>query len=427
MSLRILISGTTGDSMPPPYAGVQHVSLLYARTWKKMGHRVALTFVYRPENSDDLGANAEYFFEYNSKPNKFKKLFFLLKYFFKNPILYFYLFTKYFKIYPKFRIETFLYSSYGVWVEGVISNFKPDIITCQAALIKTFMVAEIAKMKSIPVVFEPYAEIHDLKMGVNKHLNEKKRERYWKYFLSLSQLVIGMDNCSVGPLMYLPKEKVKVFYDTTDFGLYQVAPKESRDEIMSSFGLPKDMFFLAMMGAFHYRKGHDHLIKAVSILNKKGYKDIGGVIVGGDVGKEKWEDLIKQEGLENNVFLFQNFNEDKKIKLYKSIDGYCNLSNSTRSCGLDLALLEAMSCGLPIIVYDNGALPGAVPTGDNGFVVQTGDISALADAILKLYKKNIIERKVMAEKSKEIASKTDVNLTAKIKEEWFLKLVNDFK
>lgn len=423
--MRILISGSTGDSMPPPYAGVQNVSLLYAKTFKKLGHSVAVSFVYRPENSDDLGAKAEYFFEYSSKPNKLKKLFFLTKYFIKNPKLYLYLFLKYFKIYPRFTIETFLYSAYGVWIDGVISEFKPDIITCQTTLIKTFMIAEIAKQRNIPTVFEPYAEIHDQKMGVNKHLNIKEQEKYWKYFLNLSQVVIGMDNCSVGPQMYLPKEKVKVFYDTCDYAFYQKKLNESRGELRKSFNLPNDKFLLAMTGAFHYRKGHDQLIKAVSILNKKGFKDIGAVIVGGNVGMEKWVDLAKEEDVENNVFFLQNLSEEKKLRLYKSVDGYCNLSNSTRSCGLDLALLEAMSCAVPIIVYDNGALPTAV-SNNNGFMVPTGDIEAVAQAILNLYNKTPEERNVMADGSRVFASKTDLNVTTKIKEEWFLDVINNF-
>lgn len=425
-SLRILISGTTGDSMPPPYAGVQNVSLLYAKTFKKLGHCVGITFVYKPDNADDLGAKADYFFEYGGKPSKFKKALFLFKYLIKNPPLYFYLFSKYFKIYPKLSKETLLYSAYGVWVDGVIEKFNPDIIACQTTLIKTFMVAEIAKKRKIPVVFEPYAEIHDLKMGVNKNLNESQREKYWKYFLNMSELVIGMDNCSVGPLMYLPKERVNAFYDTCDFEFYQKVLKESREELRTSFGLPNDKFLLAMTGAFHYRKGHDQLIKAVSILNKKGFKDIGAVIVGGNVGMEKWVNLAKEEGVEGNIFFLQNLSEEKKLRLYKSVDGYCNLSNSTRSCGLDLALLEAMSCAVPIIVYDNGALPNAVKN-SNGFLVPTGNIDEVASAILKLYNKTESERKEMAEGSRVFASKTDLNVTAKIKEGWFLDIVKNFK
>jgi glycosyltransferase involved in cell wall biosynthesis len=411
--------------MPPPYGGTQNVSLLYAKTWKKMGHNVGVTFVYKPENADDLGAKADYFFEYTSRPNKVKKILNTLKFFLQNPRLYIYLFKKYFSIYPKFSRETFIYTAYGVWISGVIDKFKPDIIACQTALIKTFMVAEIAKLRNIPIVFEPYAEIHDLKMGVNKNLNEEEREKYWKYFLGLSDLVIGMDNCTVGPLMYLPENRVKAFYDTCDFEYYQKELTEKVEDVRKGYNLPKDMFLLTMTGAFHYRKGHDQLIKAISVLNKRGHKNIGAVIVGGNVGKEKWVDLANEEGVSENVFFLQNLNEEQKWKLYKSVDGYCNLSNSTRSCGLDLALLEAMSCAIPVVVYDNGALPTCVPGGKNGYVVPTGSHEAVAEAILQLYKKSKEERRQMAEESRKFASRTDLNVTAKIKEGWFLDIIKN--
>ena len=84
--MKILITGTTGESMPPPYGGVPKLSLLIASVWKKEGHKVAITFPYRPPNGDDLGAGVEYFFEYKGKPNKIKKIVFLLRYFFANSI-----------------------------------------------------------------------------------------------------------------------------------------------------------------------------------------------------------------------------------------------------------------------------------------------------------------------------------------------------
>ena len=424
--MKILISGATGESMPPPYGGTQNVSLLYAKTFKKLGHQVGVTFVYRPENSDDLKAGAGYYFEYEGKPNKFKKGLFFLKYLIKNPKLYFYLFKKYYSIYPRLNKETLLYSSYGVWVDSVIEKFSPDIVACQTVLIKTFMVAEVARNRKIPIIFEPYAEIHDLNMGVNKKLNKEQRDRYWNYFLNLAELTIGMDNCSVGPLMYLSKEKVKEFYDTCDFEFYQKELKETKKELRNFYKLPEDMFLLVMTGAYHFRKGHDQLIKAVSILNKQGHKNIGAVLVGGNVGKENWVDLAKKEGVENNIFFLQNLNEEKKLKLYKSVDGYCNLSNTTRSCGLDLALLEAMSCALPVIVYDNGALPTAVSQ-NNGFMVKTGDIDGLALAILKLSLKSKDELRAMAEGSRYFVSKTDLNVTTKIKEGWFLEIIHNYK
>ncbi len=426
MSLRILISGSTGESMPPPYGGTQNVSLQYAKTWKKMGHDVAVTFVYKPQNADDLGANADYFFEYHNKPSKLGKFFFLTTYLFRNPFLYIFLFKRYYKIYPRLSKETFLYASYGVWMGGVIKEWKPDIITCQTTLIKSFMIGELSKKFNIPVVFESYAEIHDLNMGVNKNLNEKEREKYWKYFLSLASLTIGMDNCTIGPLMYLSPDKVKAFYDTCDYEYYQKNLNQSKEEIRKEFNLPENMFLLCMTGAYHYRKGHDSLIKAISILKKSGVREVGAVLVGGNVGQEKWVELCREEDVTDKVFFLHNLSEEKKLKLYKSTEGYCNLSNSTRSCGLDLALLEAMSCALPIVVYDNGALSNAVSE-NNGYVVPKGDSSAVAEAIRKLYGKTTEERLNMGEGSRKFASKTDLNVTAKIKEEWFMEVIRNYR
>ena len=412
--------------MPPPYAGVQNVSLLYAKAYKKFGHEVALSFVYKPDNADDLGAGARYFFEYSGQPNLFKKIIFFSKHFLANPILYFSLLKKYFDIYPKLSGESILYAAYGVWIDEVIREFKPGLITSQAALIKTFMAAQATERHQIPIVFEPYAEIHDLEMGVNKNLSEDGRKKYWNYYLGLAAMVIGMDNCSVGPLMYLPEEKVKVFYDACNFEYYQKELEETKEEVRRSYNLPQDKFLLAMTGAYHYRKGHDQLIKAISILHKKGFTNIGAVLVGMDVGKEKWMELAKTEGVEDSIFFLQNLNEEKKWRLYKSVEGYCNFSNSTRSCGLDLALLEAMSCALPIVVYDNGALPSAVPEGKNGYVLKTGDISGMADSLSALYKKTRDERMEMGEESRRFASKTDINVTAKIKLGWFEEIVRNF-
>lgn len=424
--MKILITGTTGDSMPPPYGGIPKVSLLYGRTWKKMGNEVAVTFVYRPENADDFGANAEYFFEYKNKPNKFKKLLFLIKYFFKNPFLYFYLFVNYFKIYPRYSLETVLYSAYGVYMDGIINSFKPDIILSQTALIKTYMVANIANRRKIPLVIDTYAEVHDQAMGVNKHLSENEQKKYWTGFLSKASLVLGISNCTRGAQKYLPNSKVKEFYDTCDFTLAKTKIPETKGELREYFKISKTSFVIGAVGAFEFRKGHDHLIKAVGILAKKGY-DVAGAICGGSGDKTKWQMLAKEEGVSDRIYFFSRLSEIDLVKFHKSNDAYCNLSNSPRSCGLDLALLEAMATSLPIVVYDNGALPTAVQNGKNGYVVKTDDIEGVAKAFENLCEKSDIERAEMGQISKTIAEKCDINLTAEIKLNWFKEVVKNYK
>ena len=139
--MKILVTGTTGESMPPPYGGVPKLVLFYARIWKEKGHQTAATFTYCPLNPDDLGAKAQYFYEYKSRPSNLDKILYLLKHFLSNPFLYIRLFMDYYKITQRVTKELVLFSAYGVFIDKVCASFKPDIIFTEAVLIKSFMVA----------------------------------------------------------------------------------------------------------------------------------------------------------------------------------------------------------------------------------------------------------------------------------------------
>jgi len=81
--------------------------------------------------------------------------------------------------------------------------------------------------------------------------------------------------------------------------------------------------------------------------------------------------------------------------------------------GLNRAVLEAMLCGLPVVVTRTGGLPELVVDGVNGFVVEPGDVKGLVRAITTLLH-NPKLRESMGRANKLKAKKYSVDvLTAK--------------
>ena len=66
-----------------------------------------------------------------------------------------------------------------------------------------------------------------------------------------------------------------------------------------------------------------------------------------------------------------------------------------------MAVLEAISYGLPVIATDVGDMAAAVRDGENGYLIRPGDVEAIADAILKVSNKNQYDR--FSKFSKELA------------------------
>mgnify|MGYP002410444827 FL=1 len=60
------------------------------------------------------------------------------------------------------------------------------------------------------------------------------------------------------------------------------------------------------------------------------------------------------------------------------------------------SLLEAMSCGLPVVVTNVGGMPDVVSDGVEGFVVEPANADALAIALGKLLRDRELRKKMGA-------------------------------
>lgn len=134
-----------------------------------------------------------------------------------------------------------------------------------------------------------------------------------------------------------------------------------------------DKFRIISIGELNKNKNHSTVIKAIKKLNDE---DIIYEIYGNGSGKEALEKLIRSCGLESQVFL-KGFAIDIEKPLRESD---CCVFPSFRE-GLGLASLEAMACGVPLIVADNRGTREYAQHEVNCLVCEPDNVEQFAEAI----------------------------------------------
>lgn len=166
------------------------------------------------------------------------------------------------------------------------------------------------------------------------------------------------------------------------------------------------------LGRLGQRKGTYDLVNAVEIASKS-VMDIK-VYLAGDGEVEQIKKLVKEKHLEKNIDVLGWADFNKKLDLLQHVSTVVLPSYNE---GLPMSVLEGMACGKAIISTTVGAIPEVVKE-ENGILLETGDVTALASALVKcstdidmlrsMSKKNIkkidneFSMKIMHQKLKEI-------------------------
>lgn len=104
-----------------------------------------------------------------------------------------------------------------------------------------------------------------------------------------------------------------------------------------------------------------------------------GILVGDGPNKEILEILVKELGIINNI-RFLGFREDLP-ELLNSSDVIVLVSHAE---GLPMVLIEAMSCGLPVVANDIGGVRELIQNGKSGFLLNDPDSDELYQALVRL-------------------------------------------
>lgn len=141
--------------------------------------------------------------------------------------------------------------------------------------------------------------------------------------------------------------------------------------IRQKYGEPMVLF----VGRLAYYKGLENLIQAATSINGK------IVIIGNGPLKNQLEQMIRERGLQEKVFIFQNVSNDDLVSFYHACDVFVLPSNK-RSEAFGVVQLEAMVCGKPVVSTNlNTGVPWVNQNGKTGLVVPINHPEKLAQAI----------------------------------------------
>lgn len=151
------------------------------------------------------------------------------------------------------------------------------------------------------------------------------------------------------------------------------------------------------IGRLDEQKGFDILIDVWKKVNAK-HPDWILEIYGEGSLRKKLQEKIDLLNLEDSLILKGNEKNIQSKYLENSI-----YVMSSRYEGFGMVLIEAMSCGLPLISFDCPCGPkDIIKDGENGFLVEFGNIEEMAEKINYLIE-NEEKRIEMGKKSKELS------------------------
>jgi len=137
--------------------------------------------------------------------------------------------------------------------------------------------------------------------------------------------------------------------------------------------------YILFIGRLSYRKGLFDLLECAKVVCQR--YDIRFVLVGKGELEQKIRAIIEKEGLQDRVILMGHQNRGELVRLYQNATIFVLPSHYE---GLPTVLLEAMSCGLPVVATNVSGCPDVVSDGVNGFLVPPKSPEVMVDLISKL-------------------------------------------
>lgn len=237
-------------------------------------------------------------------------------------------------------------SSYGIVASTSIS---PQMIRELKKIITNYDILHIHHPNPTANLALFMANPKKQKVVIHWHSDIIKQElelRFYKplliWMLKKADVIIGTSQKYIDESLQLKDFKNKCVPIPIGIKKNDIGVDENKfEEIKVRFKNKKIIFSL---GRFIYYKGFEYLIESAKYL-----PDNYVILLGGDGElKEKYEQIIRENGLSENVFLVGKIDQKDLGSYYEACDLFC-LPSIAKSEAFGLVMVEAMSFGKPIV------------------------------------------------------------------------------
>jgi len=274
----------------------------------------------------------------------------------------------------------------------LIKRLKPDVIH---SLLWSANVSSrvVAKMLRIPNISAYHLDIYN--DGMLRNTIDRATRK-------MSDCVVAVSNDVATSLGGAHTYKKKfVIKNGIDFNyLHSSASKDCITR--KDLGLSSDLFVIGSVGRLHPQKNFPLLLKSFAQVSKV-RKNVRLMIVGVGALEKELRDFASHLGIAHNVM----FVIGKKASTYYQVFD-CFVQSSIKE-GLSIALLEAMSFGLPCIVTKGKAPHPVVVHEKNGLIAESQDMQALCDSILRVVDSRVLSDSLGVSAKKHVLEQFSVD------------------
>ncbi len=206
-----------------------------------------------------------------------------------------------------------------------------------------------------------------------EHECGKRRKRLIRFVLSHAARVITLSSSWAKAIEKLiPATRTVILFNSVRLPEMKLGDAEEHARDGDSFDPPLILF----LGQIGRRKGVFDLIQAVSLLDES-----FRLIIGGDGELQRGQALSQELGVSEKIQFAGWLSKVEKEHLLARADIFVLPSYNE---GMPMAILEAMSWAIPVVATPVGGIPEVIIEGQEGLLVNSGDIPGLAHALKRL-------------------------------------------